>query len=187
MARFGAYRCAQHKRHSLDMIALRLPLPATAAPGEFKATQPGPPRESHTSILTSTSQHLMGRKAQFGSSDFENIMKNNNFQICVKSIVQAGRELGFEVISPFCGTTVDGRTFTVLAMCPELGSPRGMIIDIGIGHYLDGNPLAAHFSRENAMYYSVVNPVILSTPNRKAILEAVDDWGAFKSIQSGPR
>ena len=38
----------KHKRFARDMITFSKPLPATAAPVESKATQPGPPRASAT-------------------------------------------------------------------------------------------------------------------------------------------
>ncbi len=92
---------------------------------------------------------------------------------------QAAQDLGFEFIAPF--TLSDGdRTLGYLGLVPQFGSPKGMVVIVGL-HYDDHVRIA----EQHGYGYSCLSES--SEPyDRESFIDVLNDWGWSDSEGTAP-
>ncbi len=92
---------------------------------------------------------------------------------------QAAQDLGFEFIAPF--TLPDGgRTLSYLGLVPQFGSPKGMLVIVGL-HYDDHVRVAQQYRYGYSCFSEHSEPY-----DREGFIDVLNDWGWSGSPDTAP-
>ena len=86
--------------------------------------------------------------------------------------LRASPDLGIEIISPFLLSAPDGQLVEYVALVPQFGSRRGMLLI-----FEDQGGLCARIAVASGYGYSCLNLFTYGLYDRDVFIDALNDWG----------
>jgi hypothetical protein len=110
---------------------------------------------------------------------------NSDDDSAIKAWLQAGRELGIDVVAPFT-FVMDGRPHKCLAWVGKFGRERGLLLagtsppDFAIDLDLRNDAARAGY------HWSAINVRVYAAFDRERFIEALIDWGFKGTVGERP-